>query len=69
MCSCDTEAEVEMVCDQRRRSGALEAVRCSGWSEGGAGALELARGLQRAAEIHNTLHLIYELQVRRRRVR
>ncbi|XP_017310955.1 C-1-tetrahydrofolate synthase, cytoplasmic [Ictalurus punctatus] len=61
--SCDSEAEVEMVCDQARRFGAVEAVQCSSWSEGGAGALELAHGVQRAAEIQSMLHFPYELQM------
>ncbi|XP_060772283.1 C-1-tetrahydrofolate synthase, cytoplasmic isoform X2 [Neoarius graeffei] len=59
----DAEAEVEMVCNQARRFGAVEAVQCSSWSEGGAGALELARSVQRAAEIQSTLHFPYELQM------
>ncbi|XP_034169736.2 C-1-tetrahydrofolate synthase, cytoplasmic isoform X1 [Pangasianodon hypophthalmus] len=61
--SCDTEPEVEMVCNQARRFGAVEAVQCSSWSEGGAGALELARSVQSAAEIQSTLHFPYELQM------
>ncbi|XP_058235586.1 C-1-tetrahydrofolate synthase, cytoplasmic isoform X2 [Hemibagrus wyckioides] len=60
---CDTEAEVEVVCEQARRFGALEAVKCSSWSEGGAGALELAHCVQRAAEIQSTLHFPYQLQM------
>ncbi|GAA6089516.1 C-1-tetrahydrofolate synthase, cytoplasmic, partial [Tachysurus ichikawai] len=59
---CDTETEVELVCRQARRFGALEAVRCTSWPEGGAGALELAHGVQRAAEIQGTLHFTCELQ-------
>ncbi|KAI5615147.1 C-1-tetrahydrofolate synthase, cytoplasmic isoform X1 [Silurus asotus] len=61
--SCDTEVEVEVVCDQARRFGAVEAVQCRSWSEGGAGALELAHGVQRAAEIQSTVHFPYELQM------
>lgn len=61
--SCDSEAEVEMVCNHARRFGAVEAVQCSSWSEGGAGALELAHSVQRAAEIQSMLHFPYELQM------
>ncbi|KAK2864376.1 hypothetical protein Q7C36_003530 [Tachysurus vachellii] len=60
---CDTETEVELVCRQARWFGALEAVRCTIWSEGGAGALELAHSVQRAAEIQGTLHFTCELQM------
>lgn len=65
VCSCDTQAEVDMVCTQARRLGAVEAVQCSSWAEGGAGALELAHIVQRAAEIQSTIHFPYELQVQR----
>ncbi|KAF7690591.1 C-1-tetrahydrofolate synthase, cytoplasmic isoform X2 [Silurus meridionalis] len=61
--SCDTEMEVEVVCDQARSFGAVEAVQCRSWSEGGAGALELAHGVQRAAEIQSTVHFPYQLQM------
>ncbi|KAK3542003.1 hypothetical protein QTP86_010272 [Hemibagrus guttatus] len=60
---CDAEAEVEVVCKQARRFGALEAVQCSSWSEGGTGALELAHCVQSAAEIQSTLHFPYQLQM------
>ncbi|KAF5892581.1 C-1-tetrahydrofolate synthase, cytoplasmic-like isoform X1, partial [Clarias magur] len=62
--SCDSEAEVDMVCNQAKRLGAVEAVRCSEWSEGGAGGLErLAHSVQRASMIQSTTHFPYEPQM------
>ncbi|KAM9435689.1 C-1-tetrahydrofolate synthase, cytoplasmic isoform 1-T2 [Clarias gariepinus] len=62
--SCDSEAEVDVVCNRAKRFGAVEAVQCSDWSEGGAGALELlAHSVQRASEIQSSVHLPYEPQM------
>uniref|UniRef100_A0A9J8CRZ4 formate--tetrahydrofolate ligase n=2 Tax=Cyprinus carpio TaxID=7962 RepID=A0A9J8CRZ4_CYPCA len=43
----DTYAELELVCGQARQAGAFEAVQCTNWSDGGAGALALTEAVQR----------------------
>lgn len=63
--SCDTEDELELVCSQAKHAGAFDAVQCTHWSEGGAGALTLAEAVQRAAKLSGQFKFLYDLQVRR----
>uniref|UniRef100_A0A4W4FKN4 C-1-tetrahydrofolate synthase, cytoplasmic n=1 Tax=Electrophorus electricus TaxID=8005 RepID=A0A4W4FKN4_ELEEL len=53
--SSDTEAELELVCNQARQTGVFDAVKCTNWSHGGAGALALAQSVQKAAEMRRFL--------------
>lgn len=62
--SSDTDAELELVCGQARQAGAFDAVQCTNWSEGGAGALALAKAVQRAAELPGSFRFLYDSQVR-----
>lgn len=62
--SFDTDAELELVCDQARQAGAFDAVQCTNWSEGGAGALALAEAVQRAAKLPGRFRFLYDSQVR-----
>uniref|UniRef100_A0A9J8BAH9 C-1-tetrahydrofolate synthase, cytoplasmic n=1 Tax=Cyprinus carpio carpio TaxID=630221 RepID=A0A9J8BAH9_CYPCA len=59
----DTEAELELVCGQARQAGAFDAVQCTNWSEGGAGALALAEAVQRAAKQPGQFSFLYDTQV------
>lgn len=61
--SSDTKAEQELVCSQARQAGAFDAVLCTSWSDGGAGALALAQTVQRAAELRRPFHYLYDLQL------
>lgn len=62
--SSDTDAELELVCGQARQAGAFDAVQCSSWSEGGAGALALAKAVQRATKLPGRFRFLYDLKVR-----
>uniref|UniRef100_A0A9J8AFX1 C-1-tetrahydrofolate synthase, cytoplasmic n=1 Tax=Cyprinus carpio carpio TaxID=630221 RepID=A0A9J8AFX1_CYPCA len=59
----DTEAELELVCGQARQAGAFDAVQCTNWSEGGAGALALAEAVQRAAKQPGQFSFLYDTQI------
>uniref|UniRef100_A0A4W4FMD0 C-1-tetrahydrofolate synthase, cytoplasmic n=2 Tax=Electrophorus electricus TaxID=8005 RepID=A0A4W4FMD0_ELEEL len=61
--SSDTEAELELVCNQARQTGVFDAVKCTNWSHGGAGALALAQSVQKAAEMRRPFHFLYDLQM------
>ncbi|KAG1964545.1 C-1-tetrahydrofolate synthase, cytoplasmic [Pimephales promelas] len=61
--SSDTDAELELVCGQARQAGAFDAVKCTNWSKGGAGALALAKVVQRAAELSGRFRFLYDSQI------
>uniref|UniRef100_A0A671PY06 formate--tetrahydrofolate ligase n=1 Tax=Sinocyclocheilus anshuiensis TaxID=1608454 RepID=A0A671PY06_9TELE len=61
--SCDTDTELELVCGQARQAGAFDAVQCTNWSEGGAGALALAEAVQRAAKLPGQFRFLYDTQI------
>ncbi|ROI33849.1 C-1-tetrahydrofolate synthase, cytoplasmic [Anabarilius grahami] len=61
--SSDTDAELELVCGQARQAGAFDAVQCTNWSEGGAGALALAEAVQRAAKLPGSFRFLYDSQI------
>ncbi|XP_048062515.1 C-1-tetrahydrofolate synthase, cytoplasmic isoform X6 [Megalobrama amblycephala] len=61
--SSDTDAELELVCGQARQAGAFDAVQCTNWSEGGAGALALAEAVQRAAKLTGSFRFLYDSQI------
>ncbi|XP_037952265.1 C-1-tetrahydrofolate synthase, cytoplasmic isoform X2 [Teleopsis dalmanni] len=55
----DTEAEHKLVLDAALKAGAFAAVTCSHWSEGGAGAAELADAVIKACENSKNFKLLY----------
>lgn len=55
----DTDAEVQMVKDAALAAGAFDAVVSSHWSDGSAGALELAKAVVRASEGDSDFKLLY----------
>jgi formyltetrahydrofolate synthetase len=57
----DTEAETELVREAAQAAGALDAVVARHWSEGGAGAVELARAVEKACEAPSDFHFLYSL--------
>uniref|UniRef100_A0A671NBZ1 C-1-tetrahydrofolate synthase, cytoplasmic n=1 Tax=Sinocyclocheilus anshuiensis TaxID=1608454 RepID=A0A671NBZ1_9TELE len=61
--SSDTHTELELVCGQARQAGAFEAVQCTNWSDGGAGALALAEAVQRAAKLPGQFRFLYDPQI------
>ncbi|KAK5857226.1 hypothetical protein PBY51_010484 [Eleginops maclovinus] len=59
----DTGAELDLVCSMAKAAGAFDAVRCSHWAEGGAGALALGQAVQRASEAPSKFKFLYDLEL------
>ncbi|KAK1158869.1 C-1-tetrahydrofolate synthase, cytoplasmic-like isoform X2 [Acipenser oxyrinchus oxyrinchus] len=59
----DTDAELELVCRLAKEAGALDAVRCSHWAEGGKGAVALAHAVQRASETPSNFKFLYDVEL------
>ena len=47
-----------------KAAGAFDAVRCSHWAEGGAGAVALGQAVQRASEAPSDFKFLYDVEVR-----
>ncbi len=58
----DTQAELEMVQEAALKMGALEAVICTHWADGGAGAKALAEAVVRAAQKPTHFRFLYPLE-------
>uniref|UniRef100_A0A4W3HIA2 formate--tetrahydrofolate ligase n=1 Tax=Callorhinchus milii TaxID=7868 RepID=A0A4W3HIA2_CALMI len=50
----DTEAEIDLVCQIAKHSGAYDAVSCNHWAAGGRGTVQLAEAVERAANEKKT---------------
>uniref|UniRef100_A0A3Q2E442 C-1-tetrahydrofolate synthase, cytoplasmic n=1 Tax=Cyprinodon variegatus TaxID=28743 RepID=A0A3Q2E442_CYPVA len=59
----DTEAELDLVCSMAKAAGAFDAVHCSHWAEGGAGAVALGQAVQRASEAPSNFKFLYDLDL------
>ncbi|XP_078418072.1 C-1-tetrahydrofolate synthase, cytoplasmic isoform X2 [Cetorhinus maximus] len=59
----DTEAELELVCSTAKEMGAFDAVKCTHWAEGGLGAVELAKAVQRASQQESDFKFLYPLEL------
>uniref|UniRef100_A0AAQ5YPH4 C-1-tetrahydrofolate synthase, cytoplasmic n=1 Tax=Amphiprion ocellaris TaxID=80972 RepID=A0AAQ5YPH4_AMPOC len=59
----DTEAELDLVCSMAKDGGAFDAVRCSHWAEGGAGAMALGQAVQKASDAPSNFKFLYELEL------
>ncbi|KAI4803657.1 hypothetical protein KUCAC02_025320 [Chaenocephalus aceratus] len=59
----DTELELDLVCSMAKAAGAFDAVRCSHWAEGGAGAVALGQAVQRASEAPSKFKFLYDLEL------
>lgn len=59
----DTEAELDLICSIAKAAGAFDAVRCSHWAEGGAGAVALGQAVQRASVAPSNFKFLYDLEV------
>lgn len=64
LCRTDTEAELDLVCTLAKSAGAFDAVRCSHWAEGGAGAVALGEAVQKASSAPSNFKFLYDLDVR-----
>jgi len=61
----DTDAEIEAVKKVSMEAGAFDAVLSNHWAEGGAGAADLARAVQKACQANNeeNFRFLYELDL------
>jgi methylenetetrahydrofolate dehydrogenase (NADP+) / methenyltetrahydrofolate cyclohydrolase / formyltetrahydrofolate synthetase len=59
----DKQVEVDLVCQAAREAGAMEAVVCTHWMDGGNGALALAEAVVRAAEKPSSFKFLYPLEL------
>ncbi|KAJ8269921.1 hypothetical protein GJAV_G00108290 [Gymnothorax javanicus] len=59
----DTEAELDLVCRTAKSVGVFDAVRCSPWAKGGAGAVELGQSVMRAAEMPAHFKFLYDAEL------
>ncbi len=59
----DTQAEVDLICQVARETGAEDAVESSHWMEGGAGAVKLAEAVVKAAEKPSQFTFLYPLDI------
>ncbi|XP_066467393.1 monofunctional C1-tetrahydrofolate synthase, mitochondrial isoform X2 [Tiliqua scincoides] len=59
----DSSAEIDLVCEIAKQSGASDAVPSSHWSDGGRGAVELAEAVRRAAKQQNHFKFLYDLEL------
>ena len=59
----DTPAELKLIQDLSRASGAYDAIVCNHWAMGGAGAKELAEAVVRACTVPTNFKLLYEVDL------
>lgn len=57
----DTRAEVELVQKLARDGGAFDAVICTHWAQGGAGAQDLAKAVDRACQQPSNFKFLYDV--------
>uniref|UniRef100_A0A8C2ZTN1 formate--tetrahydrofolate ligase n=1 Tax=Cyclopterus lumpus TaxID=8103 RepID=A0A8C2ZTN1_CYCLU len=59
----DTQAEIELVCQMAKESGASDAVPCHHWAQGGRGSLDLARAVNEAASRPSNFQFLYNIEM------
>lgn len=59
----DTQAELDRVQSLCRENGAFDAVICTNYAEGGAGAVALAEAVKKAAQQQSTFKFLYQLDL------
>jgi len=58
----DTDAEIEMIRKSAIDAGAEDAVPCTNWTDGGAGAVDLARAVMAACDKPSSFRFLYPLE-------
>lgn len=61
--SSDTDNEIALIREKAIAAGALDAVRCTHWADGGAGAAALAEAVIKASEQPRNFKLLYDLSM------
>ena len=59
----DTDSEVELIRKSALEFGAMDAIKCTHWADGGAGAKKLAEAVVRAAEMKSDFKFLYPLEL------
>lgn len=59
----DTDAEVELIRKAALEFGAMDAIKCTHWADGGAGTKKLAEAVVRAAEMKSDFKFLYPLEI------
>jgi methylenetetrahydrofolate dehydrogenase (NADP+)/methenyltetrahydrofolate cyclohydrolase/formyltetrahydrofolate synthetase len=59
----DTDSEVELIRQSALEFGAMDAIKCTHWAEGGAGTKKLAEAVVRAAEMKSDFKFLYPLEI------
>uniref|UniRef100_A0A8B9DB38 formate--tetrahydrofolate ligase n=1 Tax=Anser cygnoides TaxID=8845 RepID=A0A8B9DB38_ANSCY len=59
----DSPAEIDLVCEIAKQSGAFDAVPCNHWSDGGRGAVKLAQAVEKAANQKKSFKYLYSLEL------
>lgn len=59
----DSKNELELAAKIAKEAGAFDAVACTNWADGGAGAVDLANAVSRAAQEPSHFKFLYELDV------
>uniref|UniRef100_A0A8C7RUG0 Tetrahydrofolate dehydrogenase/cyclohydrolase catalytic domain-containing protein n=1 Tax=Oncorhynchus mykiss TaxID=8022 RepID=A0A8C7RUG0_ONCMY len=57
------KSELDLICSLAKAAGAFDAVRCSQWAEGGAGAVGLGQAVQRASEAPSDFKFLYDVEL------
>uniref|UniRef100_A0A673FMZ8 C-1-tetrahydrofolate synthase, cytoplasmic n=1 Tax=Sinocyclocheilus rhinocerous TaxID=307959 RepID=A0A673FMZ8_9TELE len=63
----DTKAELDLICKLAKAAGAFDAVHCSHWADGGTGAVDLARAVQKAADLPSSFKFLYGIEVKKKK--
>ena len=59
----DTDAEVELIRKSALEFGAMDAIKCTHWADGGAGTKKLAEAVVKAAEMKSDFKFLYPLEI------
>lgn len=57
----DTQAELDLVCQMAKDHGAFDAVLCKHWAQGGPGAKDLAKAVEKACQAPSDFKLLYDV--------
>ena len=59
----DTPAELQLIVKLARENGAMDAIICNHWANGGAGAKELGEAVMRACKSASKFQLLYPVEL------
>lgn len=59
----DTDSEVELIRQSALGFGAMDAIKCTHWADGGAGTKKLAEAVIKAAEMKSDFKFLYDLNL------